>query len=708
MTTIDFAPLLPWPAIALVAVVAAALLGVAATRRARGVVFRALALGVLALAALNPRLVNERREARPDIALFVLDRSGSQVSTGRIAQSEDALTKLKAQAQRFSDLEVREITVTDESDAAAKGGDGGTQLVTVLQRAIADVPAGRFAGAVVITDGQVHDAPTEDAVNAPPGPIHALLAGRQGERDRRLAIERAPGFGIVGKHVSIQYRVEDRDVAADSSGARPTARVFFRHDGREVATAVVPVSVLQQYSLQLDHAGPTLVEIEVEPADGELSPANNRALIAINGVRDRLRVLLVSGQPHAGERTWRNLLKSDPSVDLVHFTILRPPEKDDFTPLVELALIAFPVQELFEIKLKEFDLIVFDRYVVRDVLPPSYMRNIDAYVRAGGALMLSVGPEFAGVRSLYRTPLGAIMPAVPTGQVLEQSFKPTVTEAGRRHPLTAELPGAGLPGKPPEWGRWFRTVEATPRSGHVLLEGPEGRPILVADRVDKGRVGLLLSDHIWLWGRGYEGGGPQAEFLRRLAHWLMKEPDLEEEGLFAQTRGRQLIVERRSLVAKGAQINITAPSGKTSTVKLEPAPGAGGTRAEGDKIIGRAIVRVPIDEAGLYQIDDGDLRALAAAGALNPLELSDLRATPERLKPLVEATRGGILWLADGVPDLRQVKPGRDAAGKGWLGLRRNDAFVVAGVAQVPLLPALLVLALVLGGLGGAWWREGR
>ena len=154
-------------------------------------------------------------------------------------------------------------------------------------------------------------------------------------------------------------------------------------------------------------------------AGSELTLDNNRALFTINGVRDRLRVLLVSGEPYQGERAWRNLLKSDPAIDLVHFTILRTPQKDDFTPVRELSLIVFPMRELFEQKLKEFDLIIFDRYKSGNLITRDYFRNIAEYVKGGGALLVSVGPVFATQRSLYRTPLGAMLPAAPLGDVLE-------------------------------------------------------------------------------------------------------------------------------------------------------------------------------------------------------------------------------------------------------------------------------------------------
>ncbi|MEE9544965.1 MAG: hypothetical protein V3V55_05150, partial [Rhodospirillales bacterium] len=394
------------------------------------------------------------------------------------------------------------------------------------------------------------------------------------------------------------------------------------------------------------------------------------------------------------ERTWRNLLKSDPSVDLAHFTILKPPEKDDFTPLNELSLISFPVRELFEVKLKDFDLIIFDRYMLRNVLPLSYLDNIANYLFQGGALLLAVGPEFAGPRSLYHTSLGAVMPATPTGRVFEGGFRPRLTGLGGRHPVTAVLARGG--GDRRQWGRWFRQIDASVVSGMVLLRGPDERPLLVVDRVGKGRVGQLLSDHIWLWARRFEGGGPQAELLRRLAHWLMKEPDLEEESLTIRIKEGRLAIERHSLVLEPKKVTVTFPSGRQRKVEL--AAGNGGL----------ARASMPVAESGLYRVEDGKQTALAAAGVLNPLEMADLRATPERLSGVAKATGGGIAWIADGIPDFRRTMAGRDTAGRGWMGLKRNASYLVTGVAEVSLLPGLLVLALVLGGLMAAWWREGR
>ena len=139
---------------------------------------------------------------------------------------------------------------------------------------------------------------------------------------------------------------------------------------------------------------------------------------------------------------------------------------------------------------------------------------------------------------------------------------------GRRHPVTEDLPGAGTAGRDPSWGRWFRQVEARARHGTVVMTGDRGEPLLVLDRVGKGRVAQLLSDQMWLWARGFEGGGPQAELLRRLAYWLMKEPDLEENDLRATIDGDRLVVTRQSLEPDDRPVTVTAPDGTTSSLTL--------------------------------------------------------------------------------------------------------------------------------------------
>ena len=690
VTGLSFAPLVPWEAVAVLAAVSTLLLIFGMGRGARGCLVRLFVLAVLSLGLLNPHLESESRDVHPDIALVVVDGSSSQNAGKRPAQRARAVAAVRNRLAKFDDLEVRMVEGRETAE--------GTLLFGPLRQALADLPRGRYAGSVFITDGQVHDMPTLDekrsdgsAIRRPEldAPLHVLLTGQPDERDRRLIVEKSPAFGIVGKKVTLKLRIEDQP----SPAGRPVG-VAIRVDGGEAIRTSMPVGTSTNVEVPLDHGGNTIIELEADAMRNEISLVNNRAVVTVNGVRDRLQVLLVSGQPHLGERTWRNLLKSDPSIDLVHFTILRPPGKSDFTPLNELALISFPIRELFEIKLKDFDLIVFDRYVLRYVLPLSYFQNIATYVRNGGAVLASVGPEFANIRSIYNTPLGDIFPAQPSGPVIEDAFRPMLTARGRRHPVTAGLPGDNA--KTPNWGRWYRQVEAVANRGQTLMTGSDEQPLLILDRVGKGRIAQFMSDHIWLWARGFDGGGPHAELMRRTSHWLMQEPDLEEEDLRASVEGNRLTIQRRSLDPAVPPVTVTSPSGAKKGVTLTPAAD------------GSAKATVEIMETGLYQIEDGRRRAMAAAGRLNPPEFADLRASAEPLLPVVKASGGGTAWIAEGLPDLRRTRPERRGTGAGWFGLQRNGAFVVTGVRQTPLLPALVFLLLVAGGVMLSWWREGK
>ena len=687
MTGIVFAPLIDWTALAALGGLALIVLVPGALKRARGTAWRAAAIALLWLALANPALVEEEREPIPDLAVVVVDDSLSQEIDGRKARTEQALARIADRLGAFGDLDVRVVRAgAKEGGSAASAED--TRLFESIARNLSDVPRRRMAATILLTDGQVHDAPEEGA--APPfgGPMHVVLTGRRAERDRILFIDGAPSFALVGKKATIRVRVEDRNAEGGP------AQLTISHDGRARRRVAVPVGAVQDLEVEIDHAGANIFELEVAGRAGELTTLNNRNVVEISGVRERLRVLLVSGQPHPGERVWRNFLKADPSVDLVHFTILRPPEKQDATPVRELSLIAFPIRELFEVKLEDFDLIVFDRYRRRGVLPGIYLENIVRFVENGGAVLEAAGPSYASALSLHRTPLGAILPGAPTGRVFERGLKPVLSDVGRRHPVTADLPGAA--GDRSRWGRWFRQIEVEATRGLTLMSGAEAKPLLIVDRIGKGRVAQLLSDHIWLWARGFETGGPHSQILRRLSHWLMKEPDLEEDDLRAVSDRRGLTILRRSIAPDHPPVRVTAPSGKTTTVALEPGPG------------GRARARIPVDEVGLYRVGDGQRTALAAVGSLNPAELSDMRASPRRLEGLVHATGGGIHWLEDGLPSFRRVRAGRKAAGDGWLGLRANRNYRVVSVAETPFPPGVAVLILGLGALMLAWRQEGR
>ncbi|WP_299295737.1 hypothetical protein [uncultured Tateyamaria sp.] len=676
--TVLFAPLVPWPVLAVLAALVVVATVLAVLRGLSGWALRGVA-GLIVLAALSgPALQQEDRAPLADIVILAEDQSASQQLTDRPGQTDDTAMALAAALEAREGTEVRRVTVPDGEE------DAGTRLMTALSDALSEEPRARVAGLIAISDGQVHDP---DLALDLPAPLHLLLTGRETDWDRRLLVKNAPAFAIIGEPVTLTLRIEDSGAAPTDTGLAP---IDISVDGAPAQRFNVRIGEDIDLPVTLPHGGRNVIQFTVPEADGELTDRNNTALIQINGVRDRLRVLLVSGEPHAGGRTWRNLLKSDSSVDLVHFTILRPPEKQDGVPVGELSLIAFPTRELFLEKIDDFDLIIFDRYKRRGILPALYLDNVARYIRDGGAVLIAAGPDFAGADSLYRSPLGSVMPAMPSARVLEEAYRPTVSDIGERHPVTTGLPGAG------DWGRWLRQIDVEARSGTVVMEGVDERPLLVLDRVEEGRVALLASDHAWLWNRGYEGGGPQLELLRRLAHWMMKEPELEEEALTAAATGQSMRILRRTLKETVPPVVITAPDGTQTELEMtEAQPGQFETRFDGPEI-------------GLYRLENGDQSTVIGLGPAAPREFEATIATADILGDRVAATRGGVLRIEDGVPRVRAVRAGRPAAGRGWIGITPRDAYETLDVRQTPLLPAWLVLLLAAGFITAAWLREGR
>ncbi len=688
--SVIFDPLVPMPVLWAVAGSAVLFLALAILRGLSGWWLRTLAVATLVLAILNPSIQTEDRDLLTDIVIAVIDESASQDLSDRPDQTVEALASVEASVARLGNTELRVARVADAE------ADGGTLLMTTLAEVMAEEPRARLAGAILITDGQLHDI--ERAPDLP-APLHVLLTGQDEDWDRRLIVRNAPAFAILGEPVTLTLRVEDQGaVPADAGGM---AALDISVDGGEPQRFDVPVGEDLQLPVTLPHGGMNVLQFIVPTAEGELTDRNNAAVVQINGVRDRLRVLLVSGAPHPGERTWRNLLKSDSSVDLVHFTILRPPEKQDGVPVNELSLIAFPTRELFLEKVDEFDLIIFDRYKRRGILPSIYLDNVRQYVEDGGAVLIAAGPDFATANSIFRSPLAEIIPGAPTSRVIERGFTPAITDIGERHPVTEGLSAhSPLAGRVSEedapWGRWMRLVDVEAVSGTTVMSDPDDRPLLILDRVGEGRVALLASDHAWLWSRGYEGGGPQLELLRRLAHWMMKEPELEEEALTVTAVGQTMTVTRRTLEDVAPPIAITGPDGSVITVTPE---------ADGP---GRFVATVEGPEIGLYRLTDGQEEAVIALGPSAPREFEQTVASGVQLAPLVDAGRGGIKRIAEGLPDLRTVRAGRPASGRGWIGITPREAFLTADITVRPFLPSWLFLMVAALLAVAAWLWEGR
>ncbi|MFN4225847.1 MAG: hypothetical protein ACK4HR_05975 [Hyphomonas sp.] len=669
-------PFLGWPLIWTLTALTVAAWTAYFILRGRAWLTRALGLAVLAAAMLNPSLVHEEREPLPSVAAIILDRSESMEFGDRQKAAEAAYRTLTARLREDPSLEVRTLETHRTDD--------GTYLYGALEGLLSDVPRDRIAGAILITDGQIHDLPDAAKASALIGPVHGLIAGDETQGDRSVRVVNAPNFGIVGETANLVVRGEDPrggdiELRVSLNGG-PPERIRVR------AGEDTPLPI------EIERRGENMVVIEATPGPEELTLANNRTAVTIAGVRDRLRVLLVTGKPNQAGRVWRDLLKSDPSVDLVHFTILRPPFKTDFARPEELALIAFPTEELFEEKLTEFDLIIFDQYERQGVITQAYLANMARYVADGGALLIVAGEQFAGPASLARSPLASVLPATPTGVIRTGKFVPELTSAGKRHSVTAPLDDA-------KWGGWMRFIEADAVAGDVLFSGPERRPLLIVDRVDKGRVGMLMSDQIWLWASGYDGGGPFAELIRRMVHWMMKEPELEERRLSIQADSGKASVDLRTLLDTAPPLEIETPEGAL----LRPAWVNRGP--------GHFTAETPIEELGIYRARAGGLEAIALNGPANPREYEDLSSTTEILAPLSRATGGSVTRLNDAgtnIPEIRRIGNQRMAAGSGWLGLRERGAYAVRSSTSQTLMPGLLAAAGIILFLLLAWRREGR
>jgi hypothetical protein len=703
--SLDFAPMLPLPIYWAAVAVAAILITLLLLRRSRGVLLRALALSAVIFALANPTLRQEERENLGNIAIVIVDESTSQTLSTRPQQAAAIRKNLKAKLGRIENLEVKWITSSRPSDTAR----AGTNVFADLNRALADTPPDRLAGVIVITDGQIHDIPKQAKDLGFTAPVHVLLTGRPKEFDRRIELIKAPRYGIVGQSREIELKILETGDKRRSGNAPLTLKI--RREGEPNEERRVSVGERLKISMKFPHSGQNIVELELSAVKGELTAANNRVVVMAEGVRENLRVLLVSGKPHAGERTWRNLLKSDAAVDLVHFTILRPPQKQDGTPINELSLIAFPTRELFSQKIKEFDLIVFDRYEHRGILQLLYYDNIARYVeRHGGALLVGAGEAYAGQQSIVRTPLFPVLPAMPTGNIIEQPFRPRLTKDGVRHPVTHDLPGGDI--NPPNWGRWYRQIDVIRERGRTVMQGVRDKPLLVLDRKGKGRVALLTSDQAWLWARKFDGGGPHTQLLRRLVHWLMKEPDLEEERLRATSRGLNITIERRTMEDEVPNVTASEPGGKTSTLALaEAAPG-------------RWQATMKVSQAGLYKFQtkspNGELTAVANAGIADPREMSEVTATDVKLRPIIKNTGGAVYWtktrslLASSdptnvtLPRVTMLTAARVLSGSSWMGLRDREAYITRGVKLTPMFTGMLALAALLFLITLAWWREGR
>ncbi len=692
-----FAPLLPVALIATLAAVALIALLPASLARARGTSLRLAFFALLLFALLGPTLEQQSQETLPTIALAILDRSASQTIGAREAQTNQALAALTSAAERIN----AELIIAETPRSAES-----TQLLSTLASELPRLNPQQLGAVFLISDGQAHDTEIKPNLAAP---VHLLLTGSAQDQDRSLELIQTPRFGLLARETQVKVSVQSRGKGESS------VPVSLKLNGEVLQRLQLSANQEHTLSFKLTRRGENFVELETPSSADEMTEANNQVGFVINGIRDRLRVLIISGHPHAGQRAWRDLLKSDPAVDLVHFNILREREDDVRANVEELSLIAFPVDQLFLEDLDGFDLIIFDRYFLRGHLRAPHLDAVANFVLAGGALLAVAGEEFSGPGTLYNGVFTSVLAAQPVGEIRRAAFRPTRTELGLRHPVTAKLnETANRP-----WGQWYRRNRVLPaQNDSPVLLAAENEPLLILARTGQGRSALLASDQIWLWARGHDGGGPEADLLRRLVHWLMREPELEEERLLLKAEDNQITVERRSLYpveGNAAVVQLTAPNGTPQEITLQTVE---------DQTGGRAIAKLNNAAEGFWRATQtithtagqGNanqkeiLEAFALVGRNLQREFATPFSTPELLRPLVNQTGGSVLRLEEHPePRLRRIRSQTSAGGRGdWLAVLDKRATRTLNTEVIPLLPAPLVAALLLALLLFAWRRESR
>ncbi len=683
-TAFQWSPLLPFLAVALLAAGAIAIFTIAKWKQTPAFYWRGLLCVLFGFLLLNPVMMHETRQSIPGKLVIVVDESPSQAIAGRDETAEKILSYI--QASLSSMPHIQPVVLRAGLDAASLKNQN-TSVFTALRDSLMSFPLGQVAGTVLITDGQVHDVPENLGSLEKLAPFHAVLTGKKDEFDRKITVVEAPKYGLLGDDIRIKVKVDE---IGKTSGM--PAALTVRQDAKPVGQYTVTTGEVQEYTFKLEHSGQNIFEFFVAAEKDELTAMNNTAAIIVNGVRDRLKVLLVSGTPHIGERAWRDLLKSDPAIDLVHFTILRSPTSFDATPVREMSLIAFPVEELFEKKIREFDLIIFDKYAQYGLMQDQYFANIAAFVKDGGAFLMAMGSD-KPEQSLFQTALGEILPVAPQLEeqsILSQPYLPQLTEVGKTHPVTGDLQAP--------WGQWFSQVDIRQTRGQTLMLGADDKPLLILDKAGKGRVAVLTSDNIWLWSKGMKGGGPYTELLRHVAHWLMKEPELEEDYLKAEAKGNVITVSMRDLTEEEKSVTLTRPNGETGKIILQT------------KEKGWMRTKVTAGQNGIYRFSNGTKTALAIVGTAHSEEFSDVHTTEEKLNPVVGRTKGAMIWYSESPRfSFRDVGAGNgNFGGKDWIGLKDTGAYSVQSVKSGPLVPNWLALLVIFGGLLHVWWRESR
>ncbi|MEL6341857.1 MAG: glutamine amidotransferase [Myxococcota bacterium] len=540
----------------------------------------ALALVVLTVALCEPVWLEDSGRTEEGKVVVLIDRSASMDVREEGVSRSASVDGILSTVQGTVGTSVEVFSFSDDVQAGVPAAyDGQGTNIGVALAAVADRYLGQdLRGIVLISDGIDRGALRKDLAEvgedvsaavaiAPelPGPLTVYQVG-SAERlhDEAITEVVTGGFAFLRTPFTLTARLrgtpgDTLPVTLSREGRLVDTRdVTLGEDGSgEVNFQVTPTAV-GRFAWEL--------AIPVDPADAV--PGNNTYPVVIRVVRDRTRVLQVSGSPSYDQKFLRLFLKEDPSVDLVSFFILRT--REDFGAgwnADELSLIAFPYQRLFNEELETFDLVVLQNFNYAPYFEYEAMallENIASYVRDGGALVMTGGDRSFDLGRYGNTPISSILPVrlgVSNKMASEEPFQPQLTAAGRNHPITRivlERDGdADAWDTLPNMDGFNFTGGLVPGSA-VLLEHPTAReasgervPILAVREVEEGRVMSLAVDASWRWSfsEAAEGRGNQVylRFWKNALRWLVADPEDR----------RVVVVPSRENVLMGSEVRLT-------------------------------------------------------------------------------------------------------------------------------------------------------
>ena len=531
------------------------------------------AAALLALVLFVQPAIELRQVARePNRIAVVVDESASMAlreDARGPSRQQRVRALLDASASTFDRWEEAHVldfyafaeaaTASSRSGVATTAPAGrATMIRATLEQVRARYAGLDLAGILLLSDGAATGALDEgdgdgalrDFLRSLDTRVHTVWTARRGLKDVATAGVRADELAFVRTVVRIEATLR-----ATGYGAR-RVMVTLSSDGKPLRQKSVEIPADGEATVSFEvtppRVGKYVYEIATPVADDEAVADNNARAFVLRVIRDKIRVLQVAGAPSWDVRALRSMLEDNPNVDLISFFILRTQDDITLVPNDEMSLIPFPTRELFEEQLPSFDLVVLQNFEYLPYGIGEYLENIRSYVEGGGGFVMLGGDLSFASGGYDDTPVAAALPVIlperwqagpgPGGALLDESeFRPSLTEAGKVHPVTAlryELrDNLAAWAKLPALEGVNLVVDARPDAtvlaAHPRLRTGSGQPmpVIIAGEYGTGRSLALTTDSLWRWGFGAaatpgDDGRHYVRFWENAIRWLIQDPDL--------------------------------------------------------------------------------------------------------------------------------------------------------------------------------------